>query len=73
MFVCMFVCLFLYTYMFVIHPDMRKVYATVVLYDEEHLVRKDGQAFDNAHFNANPELYTSTFGKEVGLCLPLYK
>ncbi len=48
-----------------LHPtDTRKVYGTVVS-REDHLVRRDGGAYNCADFTANPEEYTSTFAEKV--------
>lgn len=43
---------------------LNKVYGCVVS-REDHLVRKDGGGFDPEDYDSHPELYTSTFAKQV--------
>ncbi|XP_022109027.1 alpha-aminoadipic semialdehyde synthase, mitochondrial-like isoform X2 [Acanthaster planci] len=44
--------------------DHRKVYATVV-HRKDHIVRRDGTAFDKDEYDGHPDLYRSTFSEKI--------
>lgn len=46
---------------------MNKVYGCVVSRDD-HIRRKDGGGFDPEEYELHPELYYSTFAKNVSFC-----